>query len=145
MNAHGLILLAEDDENDAFILQMALKKAGVPNSLTHVQDGQCAINYLAGFGIYSNRSQYPLPCLIVTDLKMPKVTGFDLLAWIKNQPAAHCPPVVVLSGSAEESDKERALSLGAAAYFVKPSGLDHMIHFALELKHTWLAILSPPA
>ena len=86
-----------------------------------------------------------MPCLVVTDLKMPKSNGFDLLAWIKNQPPPNCPPVVVLSGSVEESDKERALALGAAAYFVKPGGLDHMIHFAQELKDTWLAPLSRPA
>ena len=141
----GLILLAEDDENDAFIFRMALNKAGISNSLAHVPDGQCAIDYLAGSGVYSNRSQYPVPCLVVTDLKMPKASGFDLLAWIKNQPPPNCAPVIVLSGSVEDSDKERALSLGAAAYFVKPSGLDHMIHLAQELKRTWLAPLSRPA
>ena len=122
MNDRGMILLAEDDENDAFIFRMALKKAGIPNALTHVSDGEDAINYLAGTGIYSNRTQYPLPCLVVTDLKMPRSTGFDLLAWIKNQSPRTRPPVVVLSGSIEDSDKERAMGLGAVAYFVKPSG-----------------------
>jgi CheY-like chemotaxis protein len=144
MNDCGPILLAEDDENDALIFRTALKKADIPNALTHVLDGQGAINYLAGVGSYSNRAQYPLPCLVVTDLKMPRTTGFDLLAWIKNQLPPNCPPVVVLSGSPEQSDKERAFGLGAAAYFVKPSGLEHMIHLAQELKDTWLAPLSRP-
>lgn len=144
MNDHGTILLAEDDENDAFLFRIALEKAGIPNLLSHVPDGEDAINYLAGVGIYSDRVQYPLPSLVVTDLKMHRLTGFDLLAWIQNQPRRNCPPVVVLSGSAEDSDKERAFALGAVAYCVKPTGLEHMIHFAHELKENWLAPLSQP-
>jgi len=142
MNDHGTILLAEDDENDAFLFRMALEEAGIPNPLSHVPDGEDAINYLAGVGIYSDRVQYPLPSLVVTDLKMHRLTGFDLLSWIQNQSPRNCPPVVVLSGSNEDSDKERALALGAVAYFVKPTGLVHMTHFAHELKETWLAPLS---
>ena len=144
MNRNDTILLAEDDENDAFLFRMALKKAGILNPLSRVPDGEDAINYLAGVGIYSDRVQYPLPSLVITDLKMPRRTGFDLLAWIQAQPQLNCPPVVVLSGSAEDSDKERALGLGAVAYFVKPPGLDQMVHLAHELKQNWLTPLSHP-
>jgi CheY-like chemotaxis protein len=144
MNQPGTILFAEDDENDAFIFRMALQKAEVRNALAHVSDGEDAINYLAGVGIYSDRYRCPLPCLVVTDLKMPRSTGFDLLAWINNQPASNRPPVVVLSGSYEDSDKERALALGAGAYFKKPAGMDKMVRIAQELKDRWLAPLSRP-
>ena len=144
MNRNNTILLAEDDENDAFLFRMALKKAGIPNPLSRVPDGEDAINYLAGVGIYSDRVQYPLPSLVITDLKMPRRTGFDLLAWIQDQPQLNCPPVVVLSGSAEDSDKERALGLGAVAYFVKPPGLDQMVHLAHQLNENWLAPLNHP-
>src|SRR4051794_21255395 len=105
MSNLGIILIAEDDENDAFILKMALRKAGILNASTHVSDGEDAIKYLAGVGSYSNREKYPFPCLVVTDLKMPKCTGFDLLAWMKDQPVPDKPPVVVLSGSIEDSDR----------------------------------------
>ena len=144
MNRNDTILLAEDDENDAFLFRMALKKAGIPNPLSRVPDGEDAINYLVGVGIYSDRVQYPLPSLVITDLKMPRRTGFDLLAWIQDQPQLNCPPVVVLSGSAEDSDKERALGLGAVAYFVKPPGLEQMVHLAHEWKESWLAPLNHP-
>ena len=82
--------------------------------------------------------------IVITDLKMPRRTGFDLLAWIQDQPQLNCPPVVVLSGSAEDSDKEHALGLGAVGYFVKPPGLEQMVRLAHELKESWLAPLSHP-
>ena len=144
MNHLGTILFAEDDENDAFIFKMALQKADVRNPLTHVSDGEDAINYLAGVGAYSDRGKCPFPSLVVTDLKMPKRTGFDVLEWIKDQPLPMRPPVVVLSGSFEDSDQERALVLGAAAYFKKPAGMNNMIRVAHQLKETWLAPLSRP-
>jgi CheY-like chemotaxis protein len=142
MNPNDTILLAEDDENDAFFFRMALKKAGIPNPLSHVPDGEDAINYLAGAGVYANRTLHPFPSLIITDLKMPGGTGFDLLAWIQDQRQLNWPPVVVLSGSAEDSDRERALGLGAIAYFVKPPGLEQMVHLAHKLKENWLALLA---
>ncbi len=144
MNPTETILLAEDDENDAFIFRIALKKAGIQNPLHHVPDGEDAINYLAGAGVYANRILHPFPCLVITDLKMPRRTGFELLAWIQDQPQLNCPPVVVLSGSAEDSDKERAFGLGAIAYFVKPPGLEQVVQLAHELKRSWLTALSQP-
>jgi CheY-like chemotaxis protein len=139
MNHPRIILFAEDDDNDALIFRLALQKADVREALTHVIDGEDAINYLAGDGIYSNRDEFPLPSLVVTDLKMPRSTGFDLLTWIRDQPPLNRPPVVVISGSFEESDKARALSLGAVAYFKKPAGMDEMIQLAQQLKAAWLA------
>jgi CheY-like chemotaxis protein len=144
MNRNGTILLAEDDENDAFLFRMALKKGGIPNPLSHVSDAEDAIDYLFGAGVYANRTLHPFPSLVITDLKMPRRTGFDLLAWIQDQPQLNCPPVVVLSGSAEDSDKEHALRLGAVGYFVKPPGLEQMVRLAHEWKESWLAPLSHP-
>ena len=138
MNHAGPILFAEDDENDAFIFRIALQKAGIRNALIHVADGEDAINYMAGAGPYSDREKSRLPCLVVTDLKMPRRTGFDLLAWINQQPPSHRPAVVVLSGSFEDSDQQRALALGAAAYYKKPAGLDKMVHITQQLKNAWL-------
>ena len=143
MHRRGVILLAEDDENDAFIFRMALQMADVVEAIVHVWDGQEAIDYLAAVGAYSDRDNYPFPRLVVTDLKMPRSTGFDVLGWIQNQSAPHRPPVVVLSGSNEDSDKKRALGLGAAGYFKKPAGMGPMSQLARKLKETWLPPLTP--
>jgi len=139
-----MILLAEDDENDAFIFRIALAKAGVLNPLTCVPDGADAMDYLGGVGRYADRTTYPLPGLVVTDLKMPRCTGFELLAWMENRRSPNSPPVVVLSASIELSDRERALKLGAVGYFQKPAGLADMVRLAHELNDTWLASFTPP-
>jgi CheY-like chemotaxis protein len=135
----SLILFAEDDENDALLFGMALRKAGVLNPVARATDGEDAVNYLSGAGRYADRAQYPLPGILVTDLKMPKLTGFDVLIWIQSQMPPNSLPAIVLSGSAQEMDKQRALELGAKAYWVKPTHLADLVHIARELNGTWLA------
>lgn len=115
-----VILLAEDDPNDVFFMQRALAKAGVNVPLQVVKDGQEALDYLAGSGKYNNRVEFPLPSLVLLDLKMPFVSGFDVLAWIRLQPSLKDLPVVILTSSAEERDREKATELGAMAYCIKP-------------------------
>jgi CheY-like chemotaxis protein len=75
VNKSGTILHVEDDENDAFFFRRALSKAGVTNALTQVIDGQAAVDYLNGIGLYCDREKYPFPCLLITDLKMPVLSG----------------------------------------------------------------------
>jgi CheY-like chemotaxis protein len=139
MSSEPLLLFAEDDENDALLFSLALRKAGVLNPVAHVIDGEDAINYLSGAGKYADRLQHPLPCVLVTDLKMPKRSGFDVLAWIQNYLAAGSLPVIVLSASEQELDKKRALDLGAQAYWAKPTEFEDLVHLARELHDTWLA------
>ena len=138
MSVPDTILLAEDDENDAFLFRAALKQAGLPNLVAHVSDGKHAIDYLQGAGIYSDRVRYPLPSLLVTDLTMPNRTGFDLLAWIKTQAQFSQLPTIVLTSSAVESDKQRALELGASNYLVKPSHLEDLVVLARGLQEDFL-------
>ena len=138
MSAPDTILLAEDDENDVFLFRVALKRAGAPNLVAHVPDGKHAIDYLQGAGIYSDRIRYPLPSLLITDLKMPNRTGFDLLAWIKTQEQFSQLPTIVLTSSAVESDKQRALELGASSYLVKPSHLEDLVVLARGLQENFL-------
>jgi CheY-like chemotaxis protein len=138
MSTPDTILLAEDDENDAFLFRMAIKQAGVPNLVAHVPDGKHAIDYLQGTGIYSDRIRYPLPSLLITDLKMPNRNGFDLLAWIKTQPQFSQLPTIMLSSSAIASDKQRALELGASSYLVKPSHLEDLVVLARGLQEDFL-------
>jgi CheY-like chemotaxis protein len=138
MSALQTILLAEDDENDVFLFRAAVKKAGVKGLVAHVPDGKQAIDYLKGAGIYSDRVRYPLPSLLITDLKMPNRTGFDLLAWIKTQTQFSHLPTIVLTSSAVESDKQRVLDLGASSYLVKPSHLEDLVILARGLQENFL-------
>jgi len=115
-----LILLVEDTADDVFFLRRALKKAQINNPFQVVVHGQEAIDYLAGNGKYSDRIKFPLPGVVLLDLKLPLVDGFEVLAWIRTQPLLSALPVAILTSSSEKRDRQRALELGAKAYLVKP-------------------------
>jgi CheY-like chemotaxis protein len=138
-----LVLAAEDEESDAALLQLAFRRAGSPGNLVVVRDGQEAIEYLNGDGRYADRAMYPLPSLLLLDLKMPRMTGFDVLAWLKENPQFKDLPVVVLSSSSHESDIERARQMGAWDYQVKPHGMPQFLQL---IKHLTVGSLNavPP-
>src|SRR6478672_5549756 len=110
------LLLVEDDENDVLFLQRAFKQAGIENPLDVVRDGQEAIDYLSATDLYADRAGHPLPCLIILDLKLPHRTGMEVLKWMRTQPELQCVPVIVHSGSAQESDVDKLYRLGANAF-----------------------------
>ncbi|HEX4120837.1 MAG TPA: response regulator [Verrucomicrobiae bacterium] len=126
------ILLIEDDENDIFFLERALEKSGISFSLHTAVTGQEALDYLGGVGKFSDRSQHPLPSFIFLDLKLPQLTGFDMLAWIRARDAIKDLPVVVLTSSGEDRDRQKARELGVKGYFVKPPTPEMMLE-ALQL------------
>src|SRR5579859_5713968 len=105
--ASEIILVVEDNPDDVFFLQRALKKAQISNPVQVVVDGQEAIEYLAGTEKYVNRHDFPLPYLVLLDLKLPRFDGFEVLAWMRQQPAVAAIPVVILSSSSEERDRKR--------------------------------------
>lgn len=119
-----LILLVEDDDNDVFFMRRALQKAEFTNPMNVANNGQEAIDYLSGAGKFSDRNKFPLPSIVFLDLKMPFLDGFEVLAWIRSQSALDKIPVVVLTSSSEERDRQRATALGAAGYFVKTPGVE---------------------
>ena len=133
-----VILLAEDDANDVFFLRRAFQRAGIKCRIFDVSNGQEAIQYLQGTAPYQNRADYPLPQLVLLDLKMPLVNGFDLLAWLKTRPELCDLPALVLSSSAHEGDVARAQGLGAREYHVKPSDLGQLTDLARQLAARWL-------
>ena len=141
----GTILHAEDDENDAFLFRRALVKAGVENPLVQVLNGEAAVHYLNGIGEYGDREKYPFPCLLITDLKMPVLSGFDLLGQIKPLLQANELRAVILTASVADCDRERCRQLGALAYFVKPSDLAGLTALAGQLKATWIPPVPTPA
>jgi CheY-like chemotaxis protein len=120
MNRTAPLLLVEDNEDDVFIFQRAFRRAGLAHPLHTAADGQEAIDYLAGAGKFTDRALHPLPALIFLDLKLPRRSGHDVLAWIAAQPELPSVPVVVLTSSAELRDLKRSRELGALHYLVKP-------------------------
>lgn len=114
------ILLAEDNEDDVFIFTRAFKLAHAKNPLQTVHDGQETVDYLSGAGKYADRAQFPLPCLLLLDLKLPFRHGLEVLEWIRTQPKLSSLRVVVLTSSAEPRDLATARELGARFYLVKP-------------------------
>jgi CheY-like chemotaxis protein len=120
-NLKPCILVCEDDPNDALFLKRSLAKAGITNPLFFAEDGVVGIEYLEGNGKFSDRQQYPFPGQIITDLKMPRKNGFDILVWLKNHPDCSVIPAIVWSSSAQASDVKKAYELGANCYLQKPS------------------------
>ena len=137
------ILLVEDDENDMFFLQRAMKNAGVPNPIQIASDGQQAIDYFQGTGKFANREEFPLPYLVLLDLKLPRVMGLEVLKWIRQQPGV-AAIVIILSSSKEEADVATAYRLGANGYLVKPAEASQLNDMAKSIKDFWLAQNIPP-
>ena len=116
-----LILLAEDDTRDAELFQHAIHRAHVPLLIRHVCDGQEAIDYLRGVGPYADRSLYPLPDVLVLDLKMPRLDGLRVLDWLREHPDCSQLPTLMLSGSGLAQDVQEAYRRGVRTYFAKPN------------------------
>ena len=132
------ILVVEDNADDFFFLERAFKLAEVPNELRHADDGQRALDYLQGAGLFTDRAANPLPSLILLDLKLPLMHGFEVLGWIRKQPALKHIVVIVLTSSSEVRDVERAYELGANAFLVKPTSVDKLIEIVRSLETFWL-------
>jgi CheY-like chemotaxis protein len=137
MNERQTILLADDSEDDLSFMQHAYRAAHFNASLQTVKDGEEAIAYLKGDGNYADRTRFPLPTVMLLDLNMPKLNGFEVLAWIRAQPMLKRLAVIVLTSSAREEDVERAIDLGANSYLVKPVGMAALIAMICCLRD-WL-------
>jgi CheY-like chemotaxis protein len=137
MEANAL-LIVEDNEDDLFIMNRALDEAGVRNPRHVAEDGQMAIDYLSGSGQFADRFLFPLPKLVLLDLKLPEKSGFEVLTWMRNEPALIGIVVVVLTSSEEPRDINTAYRLGANSYLVKPPTADELIQMAKSFKWYWL-------
>ena len=138
------ILLVEDDENDVLFMKMALEMTGVTNPLQVAVHGREALHYLNGIDRYSDRQTYPLPCLVLLDLKLPYVTGLEVLKKIRQDHGLREMIVLILTSSQEESDMDQAYSLGANAYVVKPPNIDKLRELTKAIKDFWLVFNMPP-
>jgi CheY-like chemotaxis protein len=127
MKLKQTILLVDDSENDIFLMRTAFRKAEFNIGLQEVHNGEEAIAYLKGDGIYSDRNDYPLPAVILLDLNMPMKNGFDVLSWVRTQPAFKRLSIIILTASMRPEDVERAFDLGANSFLVKPTHLDALV------------------
>ena len=139
-----VMLVAEDDDNDVFFIERALKQARIDQRLQRVKDGEDAISYLRGEGKYSDREQFPLPRFLLLDLKMPRRNGFEVLQWVRQQPGLKRMPVVVFTSSREDPDVNRAYDLGANTYLVKPVKFDDLVEVVKTLDSYWLNLAVQP-
>ena len=139
MNEKQTVLLVDDSENDLMLMRTAFKKAEFRNPLQEVYNGEEAMAYLKGEGAYGDRTQYPLPAVMLLDLNMPMKNGFDVLTWVRTEPAFKGLSIIILTASARAEDVERAFDLGANSYLVKPSNLAALTDMIRCLRD-WLQI-----
>jgi CheY-like chemotaxis protein len=138
-NNNHVILLVEDSDDDLMLMRLAFEGAGIRNRIIEARDGRQAIDYLNGVGQYANRERYPLPCLIITDLRMPKVDGLQFLGWLHKRPAFARVPRIMLTSSREDGDHTQAKQVGCCAFFIKPDGFTPLVDLVKHLNDEWIS------
>ena len=139
-----VILIAEDSADEVILMSRIFAATRLPFELRFVRDGHEAIEYLERRPPYDSAEECPLPSVIIVDLKMPLLDGFDLLAWLKVQPVLREIPTVVHTSSTIREDRERARHLGARDYFVKGSGPGELAVMFKAIGDKWLGGASTP-
>ncbi len=134
------VLLAEDDPDDVLLTQLAFERARLANPLIVVRDGEEVVSYLKGEGIYSDREKYPVPILLLLDLKMPKMDGFQVLEWLQTHPQLSGMSVAIMTSSDSDPDVNRAYQLGAASYLIKPPDAEALLALVQRLHAYWLIL-----
>lgn len=132
------ILLVEDDENDARLILRAFKNGGVKNPIQVARSGEEAKAYLSGEGKFSNRSEHPLPIVVLLDLTLPGVGGFEVLKWIRQQNGISSTPVIVVTASTAIRDINKAYAIGANSFFIKDIDLGDATEFSTLFRKYWL-------
>lgn len=144
MTDPAAILLVEDNEDDVFLMERALKSAGILNPLYVAEDGQEAIHYLSGTGKYQDRNAHPMPRIIFLDLKLPIMLGHEVLAWIRKQPQFESIVVVVLTSSNQPNDLKTSYRFGANSYLVKPPSASQLLDLVKAFRWDWMELKRSP-
>lgn len=138
------ILLVEDDPNDVFLIRRALAKTEIGVPLQVTRDPIDAMTYLQGTGRFTNRVEYPLPLLMLLDLKLEGGTGFDVLTWARQTSGIRRLPIVVLTSSQADADINRAYELGANSYIVKPLTFQNLVDLTRMIEMYWVMLNEAP-
>jgi CheY-like chemotaxis protein len=138
MKIHAHMLYVEDEPDDVFFMRDAFRRLGMEVGFGAVEDGGRAISYLAGEGPFADRERHPLPVCVLLDVNLPVRSGFEVLAWVRAQPAMEKLPVIMFSSSGRLEDRQRAQQLGATDYLLKPASGREFIHVARRIAETWL-------
>ena len=138
------VLLAEDDPDDVLLTQLAFERARLANPLQVVRDGEEAIAYLSGEGAFADRDRFPVPILLLLDLNMPKVDGFQVLDWLRAEPNLRQLPVAIMTSSDHDPHISRAYELGADSYLIKPPNATAMLNLVQRLNAYWLILNEAP-
>lgn len=140
MDRLAQILLVEDNHMDVVLTMDAFKEARLKNKINVATNGQHALDYLFGRNKYADRKLYPMPNLILLDLKMPGIDGFEVLRQIKNTPMLKRIPVVILTSSKEEGDRTLSYDIGANSYLLKPVSFDGFIEVVKKIDDYWFSL-----
>ena len=138
------ILLVEDNPDDELLTLNAFESNNIRNPVIVARNGVEALDYLLGTGIYEGRDLSDQPAVVLLDLKLPKVSGLEVLERIRNDQRTHLLPVVILTSSAEEEDRVKGYTLGANSYVRKPVDFDNFVRAAGQLGLYWLLLNTPP-
>ena len=138
------VLLVEDDANDVLLLRRAFVRAQIPNPLQVVTSAEQALEYLSGEGEYGNRLKYPLPTLVLLDLKLSGKHGFEVLRWVRMHPRLKVLRVIVLTSSGQPGDVRLAHDLGANSYLIKPVDFEQLVKMSVALGSYWLKLNEAP-
>jgi CheY-like chemotaxis protein len=138
------ILVVEDNEDHVLLLNHAFQKAGILNRIQVTNSGEDAIAYLEGTGSYSNWKEFPLPLMLLLDLKMPGLGGFDVLRWIRQQPGLRALRVAMLTSSDLGQEIKLAYELGANVFLTKPVDLDRLVEMVKVVRAHWLEFAQTP-
>ena len=139
-----VILVAEDNDDHVVLLLRSFRKAALINPVVVVKNGVEVLEYLRGDGKFSNRAEYPLPTLLLLDLRMPMMDGFEVLYWIRQHPTLRTLRIVMLTTSEDLRDINKAYQLGANAFLVKPTDLEHFVKLTDAIRGHWLWLSKAP-
>jgi CheY-like chemotaxis protein len=145
MNKPAHILLVEDNRMDVELTLDAFREARLLNSVHVAPNGQDALDYVFGRGRYADRQTHPLPNLVLLDLKLPGIDGFEVLRQMKEAPIIRRLPVIILTSSKEEGDRALSYDIGANSYLVKPVSFDGFLDIIRQIEGYWLSLnVDPP-
>ena len=141
---NSTLLMVEDNEQDEMLALRALRKANVANRIDVVRDGQQALDYLFATGAFTHRASADLPVAVLLDINLPRISGLDVLARLRNDPRTKLLPIVILTSSDEERDRLRSYENGANSFVRKPVDFHEFAESVSRLGVYWIAINEPP-